>query len=290
MLLGNDDNPPKDSFRPKPSEPIIYPDPEFERDFFVQQQTAAPFDPSSMFGGQMGLAGGASSPFGASANGVPDIFSLFQGMQGGMPAGSAAGDNPLFSMMAGMQSFGTLGGDGAQQRSQSTSPSATPAAPTSIITKILQSKVHISAIAIITYLLAVTDVAFRTHVFTLFLLWEVVELFFLKAYEKNQTSYLGIVFMVSGIPSEHSTVVMKWLSTIRRILKDVAIFVFFFVVSHLLWQRFAVGQSFATILDNEMVQEFDRLRASAAPMSEATAGIGDQHHHHHQTVDDEFEF
>lgn len=231
--------------------------------------------------------GGTSSPFGGSANGAPDIFSLLQGMQG-MQGGSASGDNPLFSMMAGMQSFGSLGGDGAQ-------PQAPPpaAAPTSIITKILQSKVHISAIAIITYLLAATDVAFRTHVFTLFLLWEVVELFLLKAYEKNQTSYLGIVFLVSGIPSEHSTVVVKWLATIRRILKDVSIFAFFFVVSHLLWQRFAVGQSFAAILDNEMVQEFDRLRTASAfsdGTTTTTTTTTSTAQDHQQAVDDEFEF
>lgn len=239
-----------DNVPPKRPATTIHPDPDLERDVFEQQITSQ-FDPSSLFGGRMGF-GDASSPFGNSSN-PPDIFNILQSLQG-MPGGG--GDNPLFSMMAGMQSFGSLGGDGAPQQA----PTA-PAAPTSIITKILQSKVHISAIAIITYLLAATDVAFRTHVFTLFLLWEVVELFLLKSYEKNQTSYLGIVFLVSGIPSEHSTVVMKWLSTIRRILKDVAIFAFFFVVSHLLWQRLVVGQSFSTILDHEMVQEFDRLRS-----------------------------
>lgn len=225
----------------------------------------------------MGFGAGAS-PFGSSANGAPDIFKLLQGMQGGMPG--AAGDNPIFSMMAGMQSFGSLGGDTS---AQPTTTPAQPTAPTSIITKILQSKIHICAISIITYLLAATDVAFRTHVFTLFLLWEVVELFLLKAYEKTQTSYLGIVFLVSGIPTEHSTVMMKWLATIRRILKDVAIFAFFFVVSHLLWQRFAMGQSFSSILDHEMVQEFDRLRTIPEVVLATETVTG-------QAIDDEFEF
>lgn len=214
-----------------------------------------------------------ASPFGGGAGSPPNIFNLLQGMQG-MPGG-AAGDNPLFSMMAGMQSFGA---DGAAQ--QSAAPPA-PAAPQSIVTKILQSKVHICALAIITYLLAATDVAFRTHVFTLFLVWEVVELFALKSYAKSTTSYLGIVFLVSGIPSEHSTVVMKWFATIRRILNDVAIFAFFFVVSHLLWQRLAMGQSFGAILDHEMVQEFDRLRSATTIGGSAAPQV---------VVDDEFEF
>lgn len=97
--------------------------------------------------------------------------------------------------------------------------------------------------------------------FTLFLVWELVELFVLKPYEKNTTSFVGIVFLFTGIPTEHSTVAMKWLANLRRVFKDVAIFIFFFVVSHLLWQRLWVGQSFAAILDAEMVQEYDRLRS-----------------------------
>lgn len=135
--------------------PVIHPDPEFERDVYVEQPS---FDPSVLFGGQMGgLRTNGAAGFGGagSMDGVPDIFSLLQGMQG---TGSGE-DNPLFSMMAGLQSFSSMAGDGATQpQSRATS---VPTTPPSTLVKILQSKLHISALAVLTYLLAANDVMFR---------------------------------------------------------------------------------------------------------------------------------
>lgn len=223
-----------------PEETDVFPDPEMERDVFEPQQRQPFVDPmeqllsSGMFG---------SSNFGG--GGSQQSNDMIASMLASMTGGGGPGNDP-FAMFQGLADASLLdaGGNQSQQRRP---PAA--ALPDSLLVRLMRSKLHIAAIGVITYLLATNDLMFRSHVFTLFLLWEFVELFVLKPYEKDRSSYLGIVFMVSGIPTEHSSVVMRWLSQTRRVLKDVAIFVFFFVLAHLVWQRVVFGETLASILN-----------------------------------------
>lgn len=253
--------------------PIVHDDPEIERDVYVppasllassSSSTTSPFiDPMQQF--RFGAGGG-----GAGGPAQADLFAnMFAGMNtsagGGFGSGDAA-NNP-FAMFQGFANasaldgpslfsgdlFASLAGSagGAGNPQASTAAAAPPLEKLSLIVRLLRAKLHIAAIGTLTYLLAANDLMFRSHVFTLFLLWEAVELFVLKPYEKDRSSYLGIVFLVSGIPTEHSSVVMRWLSTIRRVLKDVAIFVFFFVLAHVVWQALVLGESMVVVLNVE---------------------------------------
>lgn len=229
---------------------VVYPDPEMERDIFQpsQPQSGRPF------------AGMSSNMF------------YFNSMNGASSSGASSMPDPqmMENLLAGLGGLGGLGGfgdlaAGLDQSSQSPAAPRTPAAPAPLAVRLMRTKVHIAAIGALTYLLASNDLMFRSHVFTMFLLWEAVELFVLKPYDKDRSSYLGIVFLVSGIPSEHSSVVMRWFATFRRVLKDVAIFVFFFVVAHLLFEGLWLGQSLAIILNGHDVEaSAEREYAQAA--------------------------
>lgn len=59
-----------------------------------------------------------------------------------------------------------------------------------------------------------------------------VEMFLLKQYEHKTGGLLSLIFMFSGIPPARLNVVLKWIYIINRILKDVTVFLFFFVLTH----------------------------------------------------------
>lgn len=235
---------------PSPPTAIVHPDPEMERDIFEPQQRRQFADPMQQLFSSGAFGAGS---FGGGRTGTQQSNDMFASMLASMTSGGGPGGNDPFAMFQGLSDASTLdaprlfGGVNQSQPTGSTAP--TSAQPISLLVRLLRSKLHIATIGVLTYLLATNDLMFRSHVFTLFLLWEFVELFVLKPYEKDRSSYLGIVFMVSGIPSEHSSVVMRWLSQIRRVLKDLAIFVFFFVLAHLVWQRLVIGESLAFILN-----------------------------------------
>lgn len=173
------------------------------------------------------------------------LFNLFQ-----MPT-QMNGFNPFMEMSqagSGLSSGPTPGG---QSRAQPLKPSTT--------TRILRSKIHFSLLAVLTYILIANDYMLTSNVFIMFLMWEMAEVFVIKRYETTKTSFLGILLLLGGIPSIHSTIIIKWLETANKILGDVAIFVFFFVVSHLFWQRLIIGQTFDVILDNGLEDNYSTI-------------------------------
>lgn len=236
-----------------PVDSVIFPDPEMERDVFEPQQRQQSVDPMEQLLSS-GIFGAGS--FGGGGGGSQQSNDMFASMLASMTSGGGAGNDP-FAMFQGLADASMLDAGGNQ--SQPRRPPAAAAVPDSLIVRLMRSKLHIATIGVFTYLLATNDLMFRSHVFTLFLLWEFVEMFVLKPYEKDRSSYLGIVFMVSGIPTEHSSVVMRWLSQTRRVLKDVAIFVFFFVLAHLVWQSVVVGESLASILNVDIGDSADAV-------------------------------
>lgn len=286
-ISGLEDTASKKTSNAPPTEPdtnVVHADPEIERDVYEpsshiyqqqqqQQQHHQLFiDPMQQFrvGGGASVGGGAGGGFGQQAPQADLFASMFASMNtgSGLGMGGGAGDamNNPFAMFTSLTNangmdasplltgdlFASLLGSNAAGAAAGQQPTATPGSPPeklSLITRLLRSKLHIAAIGTLTYLLAANDLMFRSHVFTMFLLWEAVELFVLKPYEKDRSSYLGIVFLFSGIPTEHSSVVMRWFATIRKVLKDVAIFVFFFVMAHLLWQKLVLGETLTAILN-----------------------------------------
>uniref|UniRef100_A0A1Q3F336 Putative conserved plasma membrane protein n=1 Tax=Culex tarsalis TaxID=7177 RepID=A0A1Q3F336_CULTA len=202
---------------------VIYPDPEDERDVY-QQPELSPFGPP----GAMGFP-----PVAGAANG--DIFSLLNTLSQAQPNGFPGG-----------MPFDTPAGAGA---------SRAPVPETRLV-KFLRTKIHIALLAIVVYLLFATG---QHHwiggsVFVLLLGWETVEMLLLKTYEP-QASFLDVVFLLGGISKRYSQFILKMTQTINKVLKDVAFFVFFFVATHLLWSRFALGIDFSYVLG------YDQLNA-----------------------------
>ncbi|KAG4080634.1 hypothetical protein HA402_013164 [Bradysia odoriphaga] len=134
-------------------------------------------------------------------------------------------------------------------------PSTAPQqmAPTSKMTKFLRTKIHFAVLAVLTYVMVATDTLVTRNIFLMFLLWEAAEVFLLKTYEVNKTSFIGILFMLGGIPAIHSTAIIKFMETAVKILNDVAVFVFYFVVSHILWKLFVMGSTFDSITNFEAI-------------------------------------
>lgn len=113
----------------------------------------------------------------------------------------------------------------------------------------LQSKIHISLLVLWTYGLIVTETWPTDNVFLLFLLWELAENLVLRTYEVKTTSILTILLLLAGIPATYSTVMLKWFELANKVVRDVAIFVFFFVCVHVLWELFIVGKTLNIILE-----------------------------------------
>lgn len=247
---------------------VIHDDPEMERDTFEPQRNDHHQLPFMAFGS-------------ASAGAPPaELMDMFASMNGGL--GGAGGANP-FAMFQGLTNASSLDaplltGDlfagllGSTANGQAPlQQQQQPAQPVSLIVRLMRSKLHIALIGVLTFLLATNDVMFRSHVFTAFLLWEAVELFVLKPYEKDRSSYVGLVFLIGGIPTEHTSVALRWFATVRRVLKDVAIFVFFFVIAHVLWQRLVIGESLTAILNVaeatvETMSEAQFVRSQTRPV------------------------
>lgn len=124
---------------------------------------------------------------------------------------------------------------------------------TSKLTKFLRTKIHFALLAVMTYGMVATDTLITRNIFLMFLLWEAAEVFLLKTYEVNKTSFVGILFMLGGIPPIHSTAITKFLETALKILNDLAVFVFYFVVSHILWKTLILGSSFENITNFDMI-------------------------------------
>lgn len=212
-ITGREHNePPAEDFSVKPPD-VIYPDPEVERDEYLQSSERQAFAAASTL----------PEGFPMMANG--DIFSLLNlnaGLNGPMPTQS--------------------------------SPAAAAAAPVpeTALVKFLRSRVHFAVMAIVIYLLLATDQQHLIggNVFLLLLGWEVVEVFLLKTYE-TRTSFLDVVFLLGGISKRYSQIMLKFTQTINKVLKDVAFFVFFFVMTHLVWCRLVLGMDLGQVLGLE---------------------------------------
>lgn len=199
-ITGREHNePPAEDFTVKPPE-VIYPDPEDERDEYMQPEW---------------------EPFAAAA---PERFPM--------------SNDDVFSLL-------NLGA--AQNGSIPTQPQ--PPGPERVTVKLLRTRVHLAVMAIAIYLLFATE---KQHliggnVFTLLLGWEMVEVFLLKTYETS-SSFLSIIFLLGGISTKYSQIIIKFMETINKVLKDVTFFVFFFVMTHLLWCRLVLGLELGQVL------------------------------------------
>lgn len=196
-----------------PEEPIVYPDPEIERDVFVSQ--AAQFQ-SEMFGAP------GTNPF-------EDLLSSMRQQQGNMPPNANIGGFGAFAQ------FGNLDGGGGPDVNAfftNLNTEESPKVPETRLQRFLKTKIHIGILSIFTYLF-ITLAPFHCNVFLLFLIWEMAEIFLLRQHENNPNGMVNMLFMLAGTSPNKINMLLKWVQLLNKVLRDVAIFIFFFVITHM---------------------------------------------------------
>lgn len=255
---GNDD-------QPSPRERIIYPDPEVERDIYVEPRQ---FSGESLAAAHARPAGYEEEELmqminslrnaghGSNLDGNAAGFATFNNF--GSFGGANGGDMPNDPLLAGL-----FGAQGAQ----------TPVMPETGLRKFLNSKIHIAVLSIFTYTL-INMAPFACNVFLIFLLWEIVEIFILRQHQTNANGFANVVFMMAGVSPTKINVFFKWIQLANKVLRDIAIFLFFFVSSHIIFltivgRKLVADESIATteshsfgdivepLLDNEFDDPFD---------------------------------
>lgn len=226
--------------------PIIYPDPEDERMEFINPPVGSLLSSGGLdFGGPNGLTG-------VGQNG--DILQLLNSITQAQAGAGMSGP--------GMGPPGTAGTRPAPRSN-------------SRFARILRSKIHLIVASIAVYLLFATgnESYIGGNVFLPLLAWELLEIVMFGASETGAAGgqqLLGIVFLLGGIPIKTSQTIMKLLNTVNKVLKDVAFFMFFFVLTHLLWSRLWLGIELRYVLgydqlegDNSVSAEVDDFVSSS---------------------------
>lgn len=163
-------------------------------------------------------------------------------------AGIDSETQDIFELLRNMQGTG-------QPFPQSSQPT-TPPVPQSPFSKFIRSKTPIVLIALIVYMLFALDLAFIVggSVFSSLISWEIFEFFMTTFVTKDSTQQGGLVnilFMFGGISPEKTQLILRLLGLVHKIIRDIAIFMFTFVMIHLGWSYLVVGESLTQILDKD---------------------------------------
>lgn len=160
-----------------------------------------------------------------------DIFELLKTMQG---------TNPLLAQPA--------------------TPSAPPI-PESPFSKFISSKIPILILALIVYVLFALDLQFVLGgtVFSSLIVWEILEFFlttFVIQKSEQQGGLVNLLFIFGGISQEKTKFILRILALANKLVKDIAIFMFTFVIMHLFWSFIIAGESMKEILDKDFSKMF----------------------------------
>ncbi|KAL5281227.1 hypothetical protein ACFFRR_004936 [Megaselia abdita] len=150
-----------------------------------------------------------------------DLFSAF--------LGSGMGGNMETDLNPDLENF-------AAQFFQSANLQSSPnPATTSPPPKFLQFKFHIILMAVVTYLLFYTGNEKYVCYSVLFplLLWELTEMFLMKAHQKPSPAFLNIAFMFLKVSPTYSNLLVKTFETFNKVFNDVGVFMFSFSLIHL---------------------------------------------------------
>lgn len=210
-----------------PIEEVIYPDPEIERDVYVPR--ASPFPPE-LIGETDGM------------NAFDDqrqFFELLSTMQQ-QSAGQSSTNTNSFAAFA---QFGNLDGGGSPNPFFA---NENPKVPETRLQKFLNTKIHIALLAVLTYLLNYLA-PFHWNVFLIFLAWEIAEIFILRQHESNPNGMINVLFMFAGISPNKINIALKWIQLLNKVLRDVALFMFFFVLSHV-FHAYCTGTSLVPLI------------------------------------------
>lgn len=196
----------------QPEQQVIYPDPEIERDVYIPQ--SSPF-PTEMFTDDDGI-----SPF----DDQKEFFELLNTLQQQNTDQTNTNANNFAA-------FAHFGSSGSNPFFGNFNTNERPEVHETPLQKILGTKFHIGLLAMLTYLIIVST-QLHWNVFLIFLLWETAEIFILRQHVSNSNGIINVLFMFIGISPAKVNIVLKWVQLLNKVLRDVALFMFFFVLSH----------------------------------------------------------
>lgn len=188
---------------------VIYPDPEIERDVYVPR---ASIFPTEVIGETNEI------------NAFDDqrqFFELLSTLQQ-----QNAGQSETFAQIGFWDGIGSGGSSSFFANAREC-----PKVPETRLQKFLSTKINIAALAVITHLLIILA-PFNWNVFLIFLGWEIAEIFILRQHESNPNGIVNMLFMLAGISPNKINIVLKWVQLLNKVLRDVAIFMFFFILCH----------------------------------------------------------
>lgn len=206
---------------------MIYPDPEIERDVYVPHSTA-PFPPELL----RDMDG-----FGATDD-QRQFFELFnsltqQQQQQQQNTGNAGINASSFAAFA--QFGNNFDGNATPNMffgNLNSNSESSPKVPDTPLQKFLNTKIHIALLAMFTYLF-ILSVPFHWNIFLIFLAWEVAEIFILRQHESTSNGMVNVLFVLVGVSPAKMNVFLKWIQLLNKVLRDVALFMFVFIIMHI---------------------------------------------------------
>lgn len=196
---------------------MIYPDPEIERDVYIPQAQQLP---PELFGDIDAMG---------SFDDQKQFFELLSTLQ--QQGGGGGQSNANANTFAAFAQFGGGADGGANPFFANLNTNDSPKVPETRLQKFFNTKIHIGLLAIMTYLF-ILYTSFHWNVFLVFLVWEIAEIFILGQHESNPNGIINILFMFAGISPSKVNIALKWIQLLNKVLRDVALFMFFFVLSH----------------------------------------------------------
>lgn len=179
-----------------------------------------------------------------------ELFNSLQQQQQQQNAGNASGNMNSFAAFA---QFGSFDGSGSNPFFENINNHDSPKVPETRLQKFLRSKVHIGMLALFTYLL-ISIASYRWNIFLIFLAWEMAEIFILRQYESNSNGIVNVLFMLAGMSPTKVNVVLKWIQLLNKVLRDVALFMFVFVVAHVI-RAYGNGLNLVPLIENTIKPE-----------------------------------
>lgn len=141
-----------------------------------------------------------------------------------------------------------------------------PVQPETTYSKFIKSPLPIVFIALFTYIAFTFNIqsTFGGHVFSFFVVWELLVFtmtaFVLRDSSANQLSSI-IALLPIFLPRLNTKLIqitLKVFTFLNKLLRDVAIFLFTFVMMHLTYSYFYKGESINRILDSEFNRIFEK--------------------------------
>lgn len=215
----------------------IYPDPEIERDVYVPPPltTTTPFPPELF----------------RDVDGFDDqkqFFDLFNSLSQQQQQQGNSGANA--NSFAAFAQFGNDfdGNAGPNMFFGNLSNDESTKVPVKPLQKFLNTKIHIGLLAVLTYSF-ISLAPFHWNVFLIFLAWEIAEIFILRQHESNSNGIVNVLFVLVGMSPTKMNVLLKWLQLLNKVLRDVALFMFVFIFTHIL-RAYWCGLELVSLIEN----------------------------------------